>query len=88
MPLPDELRTALDSAVADIANVAGERWGGMLVGRRASWASSCPAGAALGAPGHRRARRSTAAARGLHAQGRRPAPAVRTIVATAEQLAG
>ncbi|MFC7330404.1 leucyl aminopeptidase [Marinactinospora rubrisoli] len=30
MPLPDELRKGLDSAVADIANVAGERWGGML----------------------------------------------------------
>jgi leucyl aminopeptidase len=32
MPLPDELRKGLDSAVADIANVTGERWGGMLVG--------------------------------------------------------
>jgi leucyl aminopeptidase len=31
MPLPPELRKGLDSAVADIANVAGERWGGMLV---------------------------------------------------------
>ena len=31
MPLPEELRTGLDSAVADIANVAGERFGGMLV---------------------------------------------------------
>jgi leucyl aminopeptidase len=31
MPLPEELRKGLDSAVADIANVAGERWGGMLV---------------------------------------------------------
>ncbi|NKY99097.1 leucyl aminopeptidase [Nocardiopsis alborubida] len=30
MPLPEELRAGLDSAVADIANVAGERWGGML----------------------------------------------------------
>ncbi|MFE3461166.1 leucyl aminopeptidase [Nocardiopsis aegyptia] len=30
MPLPGELRAGLDSAVADIANVAGERWGGML----------------------------------------------------------
>jgi len=30
MPLPDELRSGLDSSVADIANVAGERWGGML----------------------------------------------------------
>jgi leucyl aminopeptidase len=31
MPLPEELRKGLDSAVADIANVTGERWGGMLV---------------------------------------------------------
>ena len=31
MPLPEELRKGLDSTVADIANVAGERWGGMLV---------------------------------------------------------
>ncbi|WP_116244423.1 leucyl aminopeptidase [Nocardiopsis sp. FIRDI 009] len=30
MPLPSELRAGLDSSVADIANVAGERWGGML----------------------------------------------------------
>ncbi|GLU46111.1 leucyl aminopeptidase [Nocardiopsis ansamitocini] len=30
MPLPVELRKGLDSSVADIANVAGERWGGML----------------------------------------------------------
>jgi leucyl aminopeptidase len=31
MPLPDELRGELDSKLADIANVAGQRWGGMLV---------------------------------------------------------
>jgi leucyl aminopeptidase len=31
MPLPPELRKGLDSTVADIANVAGERGGGMLV---------------------------------------------------------
>ncbi|MDA0567671.1 leucyl aminopeptidase [Streptomonospora sp. S1-112] len=30
MPLPAELRSGLDSAVADIANISGERWGGML----------------------------------------------------------
>ncbi|MDQ2585805.1 leucyl aminopeptidase [Saccharothrix yanglingensis] len=30
MPLPDELRGDLDSRVADIANVAGHRFGGML----------------------------------------------------------
>jgi leucyl aminopeptidase len=31
MPLPSELRKGLDSAVADIANVSGDRFGGMLV---------------------------------------------------------
>jgi leucyl aminopeptidase len=31
MPMPEELRKGLDSAVADIANVSGDRWGSMLV---------------------------------------------------------
>ncbi|REE99492.1 leucyl aminopeptidase [Thermomonospora umbrina] len=31
MPLPPEMRKGLDSAVADIANISGDRWGGMLV---------------------------------------------------------
>ncbi|MFI7674371.1 leucyl aminopeptidase [Actinophytocola sp. NPDC049390] len=31
MPLPEELRADLDSRLADLANVAGHRWGGMLV---------------------------------------------------------
>lgn len=31
MPLPDELRSELDSKLADIANVTGQRWAGMLV---------------------------------------------------------
>jgi leucyl aminopeptidase len=31
MPLPEELRKGLDSSVADIANVSGDRFGGMLV---------------------------------------------------------
>ncbi|HKN98401.1 MAG TPA: leucyl aminopeptidase, partial [Pseudonocardiaceae bacterium] len=31
MPLPEELRADLDSKLADIANVSGQRWGGMLV---------------------------------------------------------
>jgi leucyl aminopeptidase len=30
MPLPEELRGDLDSKLADIANVTGHRWGGML----------------------------------------------------------
>ena len=34
MPLPDELRANLDSPVADIANIPGERWAGMLVAGR------------------------------------------------------
>ncbi|HVQ90450.1 MAG TPA: leucyl aminopeptidase, partial [Mycobacteriales bacterium] len=32
MPMPEELRKGLDSPVADIANVMGDRWAGMLVG--------------------------------------------------------
>lgn len=34
MPLPDELRGMLDSPVADIANLPGERWASMLVAGR------------------------------------------------------
>ncbi len=34
MPLPDELRSGLDSQVADIANLPDDRWGSMLVGGR------------------------------------------------------
>jgi leucyl aminopeptidase len=30
MPMPEELRADLESKLADIANVAGHRWGGML----------------------------------------------------------
>jgi leucyl aminopeptidase len=32
MPLTEDLRATLDSPVADLVNVAGERWGAMLVG--------------------------------------------------------
>lgn len=32
MPIPDELRAGLDSPLADIASLPGDRWGGMLVG--------------------------------------------------------
>jgi leucyl aminopeptidase len=32
MPIPAELRPALDSSVADLTSLTGERWGGMLVG--------------------------------------------------------
>jgi leucyl aminopeptidase len=31
MPLPDHIRADLESRVADLANVTGARWGGMLV---------------------------------------------------------
>jgi leucyl aminopeptidase len=31
MPLPEELRGDIDSKLADLANVSGQRWGGMLV---------------------------------------------------------
>jgi leucyl aminopeptidase len=31
MPLPQELRAGLDSPVADLASLPGDRWGGMLV---------------------------------------------------------
>ena len=31
MPLPEHLRSELDSKIADIANVASHRWGGMLI---------------------------------------------------------
>jgi leucyl aminopeptidase len=34
MPLPDDLRPGLDSPVADLVNVPGDRYGGMLVGGR------------------------------------------------------
>src|SRR5690606_41562604 len=31
MPLPGHMRSERDSRIADIANVTGSRWGGMLV---------------------------------------------------------
>jgi leucyl aminopeptidase len=34
MPLPDETRASLDSAVADLVNVGTDRWAGMLVAGR------------------------------------------------------
>ena len=43
MPLPEELRGDLDSRLADLANVTGHRWGGMLVAGT-SCASSSPDG--------------------------------------------
>ena len=54
MPLPEELREGLDSQLADIANVAGNRLGGMLVAGH-YLKEFIPEGLTVGAPGHRRA---------------------------------
>ena len=69
MPLPEELRKGLDSKVADLANVAAERDGGMLT------AGLVPAGIrtgrrALGASGHRWTVVPRRRALRLHPQGR------------------
>ena len=69
MPLPDELRAGLDSTVADLANVTGDRAAGMLVaglflrGVRADRRL-------LGAHGRRRTGLQHRQAVGLHPQGR------------------
>ncbi len=52
MPLPEELRKGLDSTVADLANVSGDRNGGMLVAG-IFLREFVPDGVRLGAPGHR-----------------------------------
>ncbi|CRK55662.1 Cytosol aminopeptidase PepA [Alloactinosynnema sp. L-07] len=58
MPLPEELRGDLDSRIADLANVTGHRWGGMLaagiflrefVGEGIPWAHIDCAGPAFNA---------------------------------------
>jgi leucyl aminopeptidase len=85
MPLPDELRSGLDSSVADIANITGDRWGGMLVGGQflsdfipddLPWVHLDIAGPAwnLGSPRDYTPKGGTGAA-------------VRTIIAAVEQLA-
>jgi leucyl aminopeptidase len=85
MPLPDELRTGLDSPVADIANLTGDRWGGMLVGGH-FLADFVPEGLPwvhldIAGPGW-----NLGAAHGYTPKGATGA-AVRTILATIEQLA-
>ena len=55
MPLPEELRKGLDSLVADLANVAAERFGGMLVARPVP-AGICARRSSLGTYRHSRAR--------------------------------
>lgn len=84
MPLPPGLRTGLDSTLADIANVAGDRAGGMLVAGHVlagfvadgvQWAHLDVAGPAYNA----------GAPWGLTPTGGTGVP-VRTIVATLESI--
>ncbi|MFN2517461.1 MAG: leucyl aminopeptidase [Jatrophihabitantaceae bacterium] len=86
MPLPDELRSGLDSPVADISSLAGERGGGMLVAGvfladfmpdRQSWVHLDIAGPAW----------NSGDARGYTPKGATGA-GVRTIIAAVEDLAG
>jgi len=85
MPLPEELRAGLDSQVADLQNLPGDRWGGMLVAGhfladfmpdRLPWVHLDIAGPAwnLGAPHGYTPKGGTGAA-------------VRTIIAAVERLA-
>ena len=86
MPLPEELREGLDSPLADIANVAGDRAGGMLVAGHylsefvadgVAWAHLDVAGPAF----------NTGKAHGYTAQGGTGVP-VRTLLAVLADLAG
>jgi leucyl aminopeptidase len=86
MPLPDDLRTGLDSPVADIGNVAGEGWGGMLVAGH-FLADFMPDGQAwvhldIAGPAW-----NTAGPRDYTPKGGTGA-VVRTLIAAAEDLAG
>jgi leucyl aminopeptidase len=85
MPLPEDLRPGLDSSVADLQNVPGDRWGGMLVGGHfladfmpdgLPWVHLDIAGPAF----------NLGAAYGYTPKGGTGA-AVRTIIAAAERLA-
>jgi leucyl aminopeptidase len=85
MPLPEELRAGLDSPLADIANVAGDRAGGMLVAGHylahfvadgVQWAHLDVAGPAF----------NTAAAYGYTPRGGTGVP-VRTLLATLADIA-
>ena len=86
MPLPEELRSGLDSPVADLVNVPAERWAGMLVAGRflaefvpdgLPWVHLDIAGPSFnnGAPRDYTPKGGTGAG-------------VRTIVAAAERLSG
>ena len=85
MPLPEELRSGLDSKVADLANVTGDRSGGMLVAGLflrefvadgVPWAHVDVAGPAL----------NTGKPWGFTPKGGTGVP-VRTLVATLEDIA-
>ena len=75
MPLPEHIRPDLDSRVADLANVTGARWGGMLVAAT-FLREFVPAGLPVGAHRHRGAGLQPGQALRLHRQGRhrRPGP--------------
>ncbi|MDQ2748521.1 MAG: leucyl aminopeptidase [Actinomycetota bacterium] len=86
MPLPDEMRSGLDSPIADISSLASEKGGGMLVAglfladfmpAGQSWVHLDIAGPAWNSGG----------ARGYTPKGATGA-AVRTIIAAAQDLAG
>lgn len=85
MPLPEELREGLDSPLADIANVSGDRAGGMLVAGHylkhfvadgVSWAHLDVAGPAF----------NTKSAHGYTPQGATGIP-VRTLIAALADIA-
>jgi len=85
MPLPADLRKGLDSTVADLVNVPGDRWGSMLVGGH-FLADFIPAGLAwvhldIAGPAW-----NTGGPRDYTPKGGTGA-AVRTIIAAVEQLA-
>jgi leucyl aminopeptidase len=86
MPLPEELRTGLDSPLADIANVASDRAGGMLVAGHylahfvadgVQWAHLDVAGPAF----------NTGSAYGYTPRGGTGVP-VRTLLAAVSEIAG
>ena len=76
MPLPGYLRPSLDSKVADIANVSGDRSAGMLVAG-VFLREFVADGVAVGTHRRGRPRVQQRAAVGLHAQGRDRGPAAR-----------
>jgi len=85
MPLPEELRADLDSPIADLANITGNRWAGMLaaavflqefVADGVQWAHIDVAGPAY----------NTGSAHGYTGKGGTGVP-VRTMIAALEDIA-